>query len=150
MIDIIGVDMFAQISFKLSQKLLAGGPIFGALCRVWLDSIEIVTSDKQVAGETAAVFERIARGLGELKRFALAFGHLRCVDTRRRCRFFGLATGRLRYAAAIGLCARLLRDLFFRCFEWRFHIKRLSLRAKPRNLSISHQKKPEMSRLRST
>ena len=65
--------MFAQISFKLAQKLFASGAIFGALCRIRMDSIEIVTSDKQVAGETAAVFERIARGLGELERFALAF-----------------------------------------------------------------------------
>ena len=58
--------MFAQISFKLAQKLFTSGAILGALCRVRMDSIEIVTSDKQVAGETAAVLERIARGLGKL------------------------------------------------------------------------------------
>src|SRR5439155_12206832 len=80
---------------------------------------EIVTSDKQVAGETAAVFKRIASGLGKLERLALAFRHLRCVDNGSY-RLFGLCTG-------------FLSDLFFRCFEWRFHINRLSFRAKSRN-----------------
>src|SRR4030095_17006896 len=67
-IDLIGIDMFTQIRFKLAQKLLASGPILGGLCGVRMDSIEIVTSDEQVASETAAVFERIARGLRKLER----------------------------------------------------------------------------------
>src|SRR5947207_10713810 len=100
--------MFAQISFKLAQKLLASRPILGGLCRVRMDSIEIVTSDKQVAGETAAVFQRITRGLGELERFALAFGHLRCVDDGSRRRLLGLR-------------ARFLGDLFFGGFQRRLH-----------------------------
>ena len=65
-IDLIGIDVFAQLTFKLAQKLLACGAIVGGLCRVRMDSIKIVTSDEQIAGETAAVFERIARGLGKL------------------------------------------------------------------------------------
>src|SRR5262245_52069979 len=113
--------MFAQISFKLAQKILPSGPIVGGLCRVRMDSIEIVTSDKQVAGETAAVFERIARGLGELERFTLAFRHLRCVNDGRSYRLFGLTTGGVRVAAATGFCAGFLSDLFFRRFEGRFH-----------------------------
>src|SRR3954452_7952788 len=100
--------MFAQISFELAQKVFASRPILGALCRIGMDSIEIVTSDKQVAGETAAVFKRIARGLGELERLALAFAHLRCVDDGSR-------------RGLLWLCARFLSDLFFRCFEWGFH-----------------------------
>ena len=101
--------MFAQIRFKLVQKLLASGAILGALRRIRMDSIEIVTSDEQVAGETAAVFERIARGLGEFERLALAFAHLRCVDDGSRRRLLGLR-------------ARFLSDLFFGCFEGRFHM----------------------------
>jgi len=85
-----------------------------------MDSIEIVTSDEQVAGETAAVFERIARGLRKLERLALAFRHLRCVDNARRYRLFRL-------------CAGFRGDLSFRCFERRFHTNRLSFRAKSRN-----------------
>ena len=71
-IDLIGIDMFAQISFKLAQKLFASVAILGALCRIRIDSIEIVAADEQVAGETAAVVERIARGLSEFERLALA------------------------------------------------------------------------------
>jgi hypothetical protein len=56
--------MFAQISFQLLQKFFARGAIFSALRRIRVDSIEIVTTNKQVAGETAAVLERIARGGG--------------------------------------------------------------------------------------
>src|SRR5215475_1001890 len=88
-IYLIGIDMFAQISFKLAQKLFASGAILGALCRIRVNSIEIVTSDKQIAGETAAIFERIARGLRQLERLALAFGHLRCVDDGSSYRLFG-------------------------------------------------------------
>src|SRR5215469_13041693 len=127
--------MFSQITFKLPQELFASGAILGALRGVRMDSIEIVTSYEQVAGETAAVFERIARGLGELERLALAFGHFRCVDDSRSYRFFGLATGRVRLTS--GLCARFLGDLFFRCSKWRFHVNHLSFQAKSRNLSIS-------------
>src|SRR5215208_6574735 len=67
-IDLIGIDMFAQIGFKLAQKLFASGAILSALCGVRMDSIEIITSDEQVAGETAAVLQWIARGLGKLER----------------------------------------------------------------------------------
>src|SRR4029453_16982033 len=104
--------MFAQIGFKFAQKLFPSGPILSGLCRVRMDSIEIVTSDKQVAGETAAVFERIARGLSELERFTLAFHHLRSVNNGRSYPLFGLGTG---------LCAGFLSDLFFGCFEGGFH-----------------------------
>src|SRR5882724_2879345 len=112
--------MFAQIGFKLAQKLFASGAILGALHGIRVNSVEIITSDKQVAGETAAVLERIARGLRKLERLALALGHLRCVDDCRSYRLFGL-------------CARFLGDLFFRRFEWRFHFTSLSFRAKSRN-----------------
>src|SRR4029450_10356215 len=108
-IDLIGIDMFAQIGFNLAQKLLTSGPILGALGGIRMDSIEIVTADEQVAGETAAVFERIARSLGELERFALASGHFRRVDDGRSYRLFGL-------------CAGFFSDLFFRRFEGRFHM----------------------------
>ena len=63
-INLIGIDMFAQISFKLAQKLFASGAILGALRWIGMDSIEIVTSDKQVAGEAPAVLQWIARGTG--------------------------------------------------------------------------------------
>src|SRR5207245_6276101 len=67
-----------------------------------------------------ALVQRVARCLRKLERFALAFGHLRGVDNS--CSF-----------PLFGLCAGFLGDLFFRCFEWRFHINRLSFRAKSRN-----------------
>src|SRR5438093_2688751 len=72
-INLIGIDMFTQITFKLAQKLFASGAILGALRGIRVNSIEIVSPNKKVAGETPAVFERIARGLGELERFALPF-----------------------------------------------------------------------------
>src|SRR5262245_5878311 len=103
--------MFAQISFKLAQKLLACGAIFGGLSGVRVNSIEVIPSHEQVAGETAAIFERIARGLGELERFALAFAHLRRVDHGRSYRLFRLCAGFLSPATAG----------FFGRFEWRFH-----------------------------
>src|SRR5262249_10601976 len=110
-IDLIGIDMFAQISFELAQKLFASGAILCSLCGVRMDSIEIVASDEQVAGETAAVFKRIARGLRKLERFALALGHLRRVDDSRSYRLFRLCAGFLSPATAG----------FFRRFERRFH-----------------------------
>src|SRR4029077_3714709 len=94
-IDLIGIDTFAQVSFELAQKLFASGAILGGLCGVRMDSIEIVTSDKQVAGESAAVLQRSARGLRKLERLTLAFRHLRGVDDGSRYRLFGLC----------GLCA---------------------------------------------
>src|SRR5262249_15157122 len=97
----------------------ARGAILGGLCGVRMDSVEIVTSDKQIAGETAAVFERIARGLRKLERLTLAFRHFRRVDD-------GGWQGRFR------LCAGFLSDLFFRCFERRFHITHLSFQAQSR------------------
>src|SRR5439155_1123821 len=57
------------------RNFAACGAILGGLCWVRVNSIEIVTSNKQVAGETASVLERIARGLGKLERLALAFAH---------------------------------------------------------------------------
>src|SRR5262245_22364524 len=113
--------MFAQISFNLAQKLFASGAILGGLCGVRMDSIEIVTADKQVAGETAAVLERIARGLSKLERFTLAPGHFRCVDNGWSHWLLGLATGRVGVAAGTGFCAGFFSDLFFGRFEWRFH-----------------------------
>ena len=127
--------MFSQITFKRPQELFASGAILGALRGVRMDSIEIVTSDEQVAGETAAVFERIAGGLGELERLALAFGHLRCVDHGMSYRFFGLGTGQVRVAVATGLCARLLSDLFFLRFQRGSHIVGPSLLIKFRPIA---------------
>ena len=116
------IHVFAQILFQLGEKFLASLAILGALLRPGIDPIEIVTPDEQVAREAAAVVQRIARGLGKLERFALAFGHLRGVDHGGRRRLFGF-------------CAGFLSDLFFRCFERRFHIDHLSFRAKSRHLA---------------
>ena len=107
--------MFAQITFKFAEEIFARGAIFRALRGIGINSIEIITSDEKIAGETAAVLERIAGGFCQLERFALAFRHLRRVDDGGH-RFFGS-------------CAGFLSDLFFRRFERRFHIIRLSFRA---------------------
>src|SRR5439155_27090485 len=101
-------------------KVFCSDALFCGLCRIRMDSNEIVTSDEYVARETAAVFKRIARGLGKLERLALAFGHLRGVDHSCSCPLFGF-------------CAGFLGDLIFPCFEWRFHMIHLSFRAKSRN-----------------
>src|SRR5207245_10440714 len=85
-IDLIGIDMFAKITFKLAQKLFPSGAILGALCRIRVNSIEVVSADEQVAGETAPVLKRISRRLGELKRSSLALGHFVSVAVRRRCK----------------------------------------------------------------
>src|SRR6266487_2741372 len=75
-IDLVRVDMFAQITFELAQEIFARSAVFRALRGIRVNSIEIVTSDEKVASETAAVLERIACGFGKLKRFALALRHL--------------------------------------------------------------------------
>src|SRR4030095_6692677 len=49
-IDLIGIDMFAQIGFNLAQKLLTSGPILGALGGVRMDSIEIGKARGPVRG----------------------------------------------------------------------------------------------------
>src|SRR5215831_9013086 len=66
-IDLIGIDMFAEISFKLPQELFASAAILGALRWVRVNSIEVISSDKQVAGKTAAVLQRIPRGFRKLE-----------------------------------------------------------------------------------
>src|SRR5881227_118753 len=106
-IDLVRIDMFAQITFQLLQKIFACGTIFSALRRIRINPIEIVTADKKVAGETAAVFEWIARGLRQFQRFTLAFRHLRRVNN---------GGSRL-----LWLRARFLSDLFFGRFERGFH-----------------------------
>src|SRR5207247_10043679 len=73
-----------QIFLQTGKKFLARRAVLGRLRRIRMDPREIVAADKQVAGETAAVLERIARSLGQLERFALAFRHLRGVNYRRR------------------------------------------------------------------
>ena len=52
--------MIAQIAFQFLQKIFAGRTIFSALCRVGINSVEIVAADEKIARETAAVVERIA------------------------------------------------------------------------------------------
>jgi len=79
-VDFVRIDMFAQITFQLLQEIFARDAVFRALRGIWVNSIEIVTSDEKIAGETAAVLERIARRFRQLKRFPLAFRHLRRVD----------------------------------------------------------------------
>src|SRR6266705_4653368 len=107
-IDLVWIDMFAQIIFQLANKIFASDAILCTLRGIRINPIEIVTSDEQIAGETAAVLERIARRFRQLKRLALAFGHLRCIDDSRR--------------RLLQLSAGFLNDLFFRRFERRFHI----------------------------
>ena len=68
--------MFAQIIFELAQELFTRGAIFRALRGIGINSIEIVSPDEKIAGEAPAVLKRIARGFGQLERFALAFRHL--------------------------------------------------------------------------
>src|ERR1700747_3073393 len=76
-IDFIRIDVFPQITFQFLHKFLASRAIFSALRWIWVNSIEIVATNKQIAGETAAVLERIARRFRQLERFPLAFRHLR-------------------------------------------------------------------------
>src|SRR5439155_16150027 len=71
-IDLVRIDMFAQITFQLADEIFARGAIFGTLRGIRVNSIEIVATNKEIAGETAAVLERIARGLSQLERLALA------------------------------------------------------------------------------
>src|SRR6266581_4062094 len=56
-IDLVRVDV-------ITQKIFAGGAIFGTLRRPGINSIEIVASDEKIARKTAAVIEWIARGFG--------------------------------------------------------------------------------------
>ena len=72
--------MIAQIRFELAQKIFAGGAIFCALRRPWINALEIIAPDEEVARETTAILQWIARGFRQLERFALAFHHLRRVD----------------------------------------------------------------------
>ena len=123
--------MFAQVTFKLLQKILAGGAIFSALRGIRVNSIEIVTPDEKITCETAAVFKRIARSFRELKRFALAFRHFRRVDDGSR-RFFRF-------------CAGFFSDLFLRRFERRFHIIRLLFRGGIEDSLDIHQKARKVS-----
>src|SRR2546423_7074651 len=106
-IDLVRVDVFAQITFKFMQEIFASRAVLRALRGKWINSTEIVASDEKIAGETTAVFKRIARRFGQLERFALAFRHLRCVNDGSR-RFFRF-------------CAGFLSDLFFGRFEQAFH-----------------------------
>ena len=101
-IDLIRIDMIAQITFQLLQKFFACCAIFCALRGIRVNPIEIVTADKKITGETAAIFERVARRLGQLERFALAFCHLRRVDNGG-CGLFDFRAG-------------FFSDLFFRSF----------------------------------
>jgi hypothetical protein len=107
-IDLVGIYILAQILLQIREKFLSSLAILGALLRPWINPIEIVTSDEKIAREAAALVERIARGLGKLERFALAFGHLRGVDDAGRRRLFYF-------------CRRFLSDLFFGCFQRGFH-----------------------------
>src|SRR5207244_8911062 len=75
-IDLVRIDMIAQIVFQLIQKVCAGSLVLLALCRIRINPVEIVATDKKIAGKTAAIIERIARRLRQLKRRALTFRHL--------------------------------------------------------------------------
>src|SRR6266487_1948925 len=100
--------MLAQIRFKLLQEWFPSGPVFHALFRKRTNAIEIITADEEIARETAAIIERIARCLGQLERFALALRHSGRVDDR--------SSGRLSR-----FYARLFADLLLWRFERRFH-----------------------------
>src|SRR5206468_7553025 len=54
-IDFVRTDMFAQVTFQLLQEILARDAVLCTLRGVRVNPIEIVTSDEQIAGETAAV-----------------------------------------------------------------------------------------------
>src|SRR5262245_18886109 len=75
-IDLVRLDMLAQIILKLAQEFFAGRAIFGALRWIRINPIEIVATDEEITGKTTAIFERVARRLGQLQRFALFFAHL--------------------------------------------------------------------------
>src|SRR5947208_7948540 len=121
-IDLVRIDVVTQISFQLLQKFFASAAIFRALPSIRVNPIEIVATNKKVAGETAAVLERIARGFRQFETFPLPFRHLRRVDDGRR--------------RSLRLRAGFLSDLLFGRFERGFHIIRLSFRAESRNLWI--------------
>src|SRR5207247_9001805 len=102
-IDLIRIDMIAQVSLQLAQEIFASRAIFCALRRVRINPIEIVAPNEKIARKTAAVIQWIARGFGQLQGFTLAFGHLRRVDDGG-CRLVWLRAG-------------FLGGLFFRRFE---------------------------------
>src|SRR5207247_2596844 len=113
------IYVFAQIVLQLAQKIFAVGAILCALRGVRVDPFEIIASDEEITGETATVFERIARSFGQFERFALALRHLRSVDHGSR-------------RWLLGLCARFLSPAtagFFRRFERAFHGAHPSVRA---------------------
>src|SRR5438093_13349849 len=60
-IDLVRIDMFAQITFQLLEEIFARGAIFCTLRRIRVNPIEIVTPDEQIAGETSTILEGIAR-----------------------------------------------------------------------------------------
>src|SRR6266516_1732219 len=104
----VRIDMFAQITFQLVEEIFARGAVLCTLRGIGVSPIEIVTPDEEIAGETSTILERIARGLSQLERLALAFGHLRCIDDGGRRGLFHFRAG-------------FLSDLFLRRFERRFH-----------------------------
>ena len=75
-VDLVRIDMFAQISFEFVEKIFTGGAILRALRRPRVNSIEVVSPDEKIAGETAAIIQRIARSFRQFQRGALAFRHL--------------------------------------------------------------------------
>src|SRR5262249_8941779 len=103
-IDLVRIDVLAQIILELLQKPSAGRAVLLALRRPRINPVEIVAANEKIARETAAIVQRIARRLGEFERFALALRHFRRVDDRRGRRFLGLR-------------ARFGGDLFFRRFQ---------------------------------
>src|SRR5439155_24654891 len=54
-IDLVGINVIAQIAFQLLQKIFASGAIFSALRGIRVNSIEIIASDEKIARETSAV-----------------------------------------------------------------------------------------------
>ena len=59
-IDLVGIDVFAQILFEIGQKFPSSLAIFRALFRPRVNPIKVVATDEKVARETAALIERIA------------------------------------------------------------------------------------------
>ena len=74
-IDLVRIDMLAQIRFELLQKWFARGAIVRALFRKGMNAAEIVATDEKIARETAAIVQRIARRLSQLERFPLTLRH---------------------------------------------------------------------------
>src|SRR5439155_12258926 len=51
-IDLVGVDIFAEIFFQAAEEFLPRGAVFSALLRIRMDAREIVAADEKIAGET--------------------------------------------------------------------------------------------------